>query len=116
MYITDSQNGEFMSHSIAQSRQQLSALIELAQTAPQVITKHNTPVAVLVSNEYFEKTAAATQPKLSFYEHFMALREKYAPLDDEGFDLQFQIEKDSTPDGYSRVKAWTRPNSFLDPE
>jgi len=38
-----------MSISIAQSRQQLSALIAAAQQAPQVITKHNTPVAVLVS-------------------------------------------------------------------
>jgi prevent-host-death family protein len=95
MYITDSQNGGFMSHSITQTRQQLSALIDLAQTTPQVITRHNTPVAVLVSNDYFERTVPAVQPKLSFYEEFLAIREKYSPLDDEGFDLQFQIEKDS---------------------
>ena len=37
-----------MSTSVAQSRQQLSALIAAAQEQPQVITKHNTPVAVLV--------------------------------------------------------------------
>ncbi len=48
-----------MSISIAQSRQQLSALIAAAQQHPQVITKHNTPVAVLVSADYFARSEAS---------------------------------------------------------
>ena len=40
-----------MSMSIAQSRQQLSALIAAAQLQPQTITNRNKPVAVLVSAE-----------------------------------------------------------------
>jgi len=47
-----------MSTSIAQSRQQLSALIAAAQQVPQVITKRSTPVAVLVSADYFTRCSS----------------------------------------------------------
>ena len=51
-----------MSISIAQSRQQLSALIAAAQQQPQIITNRNKPVAVLVSAEYFARSEAAVKP------------------------------------------------------
>jgi prevent-host-death family protein len=71
-----------MSASIAQSRQQLAALIEAAQVVPQVITKRNTPVAVLVSTEYFKRTEAAGQRPMGFYDTLLALRATYL-LDDD---------------------------------
>jgi prevent-host-death family protein len=93
-----------MSISIAQSRQQLSSLIDAAQSKPQVITKRNTPVAVLVSAEYFKRTEAAAHSADSFYNALMALRGTYAPLDNTGIP-----GADTT-----RAATWARANSFTD--
>ena len=96
-----------MSISIAQSRQQLSALIAAAQQQPQVITKHNTPVAVLVSADYFQRSEAAVKPAaLSLYSQLLQLRETFAPHDDTGL---------AESDGSARQTAWLRTNAFADP-
>ena len=96
-----------MSISIAQSRQQLSALIAAAQQEPQIITNRNTPVAVLVSADYFEHTKAAAQPGLgSFYTRLQALRESYLPQDETGLP--------TSAGKASRAAAWQRANAFAD--
>lgn len=94
-----------MSISIAQSRQQLSALIAAAQQQPQVISKRNKPVAVLVSADYFARTqaAAAAVPE-GFYSQLMQLRQSYTPADDSGL-----------PHNQARQSAWQRANAFADP-
>ena len=94
-----------MSISIAQSRQQLSALIAAAQQQPQVISKRNKPVAVLVSTDYFERTQRAAEPApTSFFTQLMQLRKIHAPDDDSGL-------ASSQP----RQNAWQRANAFTDP-
>ena len=96
-----------MSISIAQSRQQLSALIAAAQQQPQVITNRNTPVAVLVSAEYFARSEAAVKPVAdSFYSQVLQLRETFPPQDDAGF---------AAPNPAARQTAWQRANAFIDP-
>ncbi len=96
-----------MSISIAQSRQQLSALIAAAQQHPQVITKHNTPVAVLVSADYFARSEASVKPVAeSIYKQVLQLRENFAPQDNAGL---------SGPDLAARQSAWQRANAFADP-
>lgn len=95
-----------MSTSVAQSRQQLSALIAAAQEQPQVITKHNTPVAVLVSPQYFARSEAAVKPVAqSFYSQVLELRASIAPQDDTGL---------GGPDSSARQAAWQRANAFAD--
>jgi prevent-host-death family protein len=98
-----------MSASIAQSRQQLAALIEAAQVAPQVITKRNTPVAVLVSTDYFKRTEAAGQRPARFYDTLLALRATY--LADDGF-LSGTPKCDSGLDAPDQNTPWQRENSF----
>ena len=95
-----------MSISIAQSRQQLSSLIEAAQSTPQVITKRNTPVAVLVSADYFKRTETAAQSADNFYNTLIALRNTYAPEDDIGIPGV----------GATRAAVWKRANSFTESE
>ena len=96
-----------MSISIAQSRQQLSALIAAAQQQPQVITNRNTPVAVLVSADYFARSEAAIKPVAdSFYSQVLQLRETFPPQDDTGF---------AGPNSAARQTAWQRANAFIDP-
>jgi len=96
-----------MSISIAQSRQQLSALIAAAQQQPQVITKHNKPVAVLVSADYFARSeAAVTPPAESFYSQVLQLRKALPPQDNTGL---------GGPDPDGRLAAWQRANAFTDP-
>jgi len=96
-----------MSISVAQSRQQLSALIAAAQQQPQVITNRNTPVAVLVSAEYFARSEAAVKPVAdSFYSQVLQLRETFPPQDDTGF---------AGPNPAARQTAWQRANAFIDP-
>jgi prevent-host-death family protein len=96
-----------MSISIAQSRQQLSALIAAAQQQPQVITNRNTPVAVLVSAEYFARSEAAVKPVAeSFYSQVLQLREAYPPQDDTGL-----VGADTA----LRQSVWQRANGFSDP-
>jgi prevent-host-death family protein len=93
-----------MSISIAQSRQQLSALIAAAQQQPQIITNRNTPVAVLVSAEYFARSQAAVKPvNDSFYAQLQQLRETFPPQDDTGL---------AVPETAARQAAWQRANGF----
>lgn len=96
------------SHSIAQSRQQLSSLIAAAQQQPQAITNRNTPVAVLVSAEYFARSQAVIQPVVeSFYSQVMQLRASFALQDDSGF----AVPTTATSPPHS---AWQRANAFAD--
>ena len=96
-----------MSISIAQSRQQLSALIAAAQQQPQVITNRNKPVAVLVSPDYFQRTEAAVKPVAeSFYKQVLQLRETYVMQDDTGL---------GGPAPTPPKTAWQRANAFTDP-
>ena len=96
-----------MSISIAQSRQQLSALIAAAQQQPQIITNRNTPVAVLVSAEYFARSEAAVKPvDDSFYAQVQQLRETFPPPQD---DTGLVVETDA------RQSAWQRANAFAGP-
>ena len=99
-----------MSISIAQSRQQLSFLIQAAQSAPQVITKRNTPVAVLVSADYFKRTESVALGADDFYSKLITLRQAHPPLDDIG------IPGPAEASAGSRSAAWTRSNSFADGE
>jgi len=95
-----------MSFSIAQTRQQLSTLIAAAQQQPQVITRHNTPVAVLVSADYFARSEAAVKPEAgSFYSRMLKLRETFAPQDDDGL-----VASAST----CKPLGWQRDNPFAD--
>lgn len=97
-----------MSTSIAQSRQQLSALIVAAQRQPQVITNRNTPVAVLVSADYFARSEAAIKPPAeSFYSQVLQLRAAFDPRDDAGFTGQ---------DATVRQTGWQRANAFSVPD
>lgn len=96
-----------MSTSVAQSRQQFSALIAAAQQHPQVITHRSTPVAVLVSADYFARTEAAAKPAAnSFFSQVLQLREAFAPQDDAGLGGH-------NPD--ARQAVWHRSNAFADP-
>ena len=96
-----------MSISIAQSRQQLSALIAAAQQQPQIITNRNKPVAVLVSAEYFARSEAAVKPvDDSFYVQVQQLREAFPPQDDSGL---------AVPETAARQSAWQRANGFAGP-
>ena len=96
-----------MSISIAQSRQQLSALIAAAQQQPQIITNRNKPVAVLVSAEYFARSEAAVKPvDDGFYAQVQQLRETFPPQDDSGL---------AVPETAARQSAWQRANGFAGP-
>ena len=95
-----------MSISIAQSRQQLSALIAAAQQQPQIITNRNKPVAVLVSAEYFARSEAVVKPfHDSFFAQVQQLRETFPPQDDTGL----VVETDA------RQSDWQRANDFAGP-
>jgi prevent-host-death family protein len=106
MYNSNVHERKIMSISIAQSRQQLSALIDSAQSTPQVITKRNTPVAVLVSADYFKRTQLTALTSDSYYNTLIALRNTYPPVDDVGIP--------SLSGNTSRSAAWSRPNTFTD--
>ncbi len=107
MYNRDVHKRQFMSTSIAQSRQQLSWLIDAAQSTPQIITKRNAPVAVLVSPDYFKRTEAMAHGAASFYSSLMALRSAYEPSDDVGIPCASEAG--------GRATAWVRTNHFTDP-
>lgn len=103
-----------MTTSIAQSRQQLSALITAAQQQPQIITNRNTPVAVLVSTDYFRRTQTVAAPSPQpvaprFYDTLLQLRATLMPEDDEGLPIP-----PSTAASGTRQTAWQRPNAFTD--
>ena len=95
-----------MSISIAQSRKQLSFLIQAAQSEPQVITKRNKPVAVLVSADYFKRTESVALGIDGFHGKLIALRQAHPPLDDTGIPGL----------AGARANAWARSNSFADNE
>ena len=96
-----------MSMSIAQTRQQLSAVIAAAQQQPQVITNRQTPVAVLVSADYFQRSEAAVKPVVdSFYQQLLQLRETFVMQDDSGLVVT---------DASARPTAWQRSNAFAKP-
>ena len=98
-----------MSISIAQSRQQLSSLIVAAQKAPQVITKHNAPIAVLVSADYFTKSEAAIKPAADdIYSLLIALREAHPPTDNTGIEARPSRGRQS-----KRHISWARDNAFV---
>ena len=97
-----------MSISIAQSRQHLSALIDAAQSAPQVITKRNAPVAVIVSADYFKRTELAAHSADNLYSSIMAARAAHLPADDLGL-----VAGGAPP---ARAAAWARSNNFADTE
>ncbi|MCX7233490.1 MAG: type II toxin-antitoxin system prevent-host-death family antitoxin [Burkholderiales bacterium] len=74
---------------------------------PQVITNRNTPVAVLVSADYFARSEAAVKPVAdSFYSQVLQLRETFPPQDDTGF---------AGPNPAARQTAWQRANAFINP-
>lgn len=94
-----------MTSSIAQTRQQLSAIIEAAQHAPQIITKHNAPVAVLVSAEFFNACAPLQRPAAAcFYDRLQVLRTQNVPNDNSG------LEASTAAAG----TKWQRSNPFAD--
>ena len=96
-----------MSISIAQTRQQLSALMAAAQQQPQIITNRNTPVAVLVSADYFQRSQTEVKPTTkNFYSQVMQLRETFMPEDNTGLGMPA-----TTP----RQAAWQRGNDFAGP-
>lgn len=104
-----------MSMSIAQTRQQLSAMIDLAQSTPQVITKHNTPIAVLVSTEYFNRTESAAYRAISFYNELLELRKTYEPQDDLGLPAlgPRNLPKSRQAGDTANEGGWSRSNSFV---
>jgi prevent-host-death family protein len=92
-----------MPHSITQARKQLSALIAAAQWQPQVITKRNKPVAVLVSPDYFRRSKSAPKPVAeNFYSQLLRLRQTLVPLDETGLAGS---EADTRQSAWPRVKA-----------
>ena len=104
MYIYYVHESHHMATSIAESRQQLSSLIDAAQQTPQIITKRAKPVAVLVSADYFARNSMDKAPAArNFYQQLMALREAFPPEDDEGL-----------PGTGDRPAAWSRSNPFAD--
>ena len=105
LFNSDVHKKQIMSISIAQSRQQLSALIDAAQSAPQVITKRNVPVAVILSADYFKRTPVAAHSANNVYSSIMAARAAHLPTDDLGLVAKA-----------TRSVAWTRSNSFTEAE
>ena len=81
---------------IYDARNNFSALVKLAESGePVELTRHDKPVAVIISWEDYEKQC---KPKKSFVQKIMELREKYA---DEFADLTWkglEIPKDEYPD------------------
>lgn len=70
---------------IYDARNNFSALVKLAESGePVELTRHDKPVAVIISWEEYEKR----QPKQSFVDWLEEFKAKYADdLDDEGIPL-----------------------------
>lgn len=70
---------------IYDARNNFSSLVKLAESGePVELTRHDKPVAVIISYEDFQKR----KPKKSFVEKMAELREKYKDvLTDEGLPL-----------------------------
>jgi PHD/YefM family antitoxin component YafN of YafNO toxin-antitoxin module len=90
---------------VAQSRQNLAALIAAAQDAPQVITRHDKPVAVMVSPDFFTRAqGVALDSNQSFFNQLMQARKQFPPSDDKGLP----------PQALKRRASWQRANPFVD--
>lgn len=78
---------------IYDARNSFSSLVKIAEGGePVELTRHEKPVAVIISYDDYEKL---TKPKESFYDWLMKFREKNADLlDDEGIP----IPEDEYPD------------------
>lgn len=72
---------------IYDARNNFSSLVKIAEGGePVELTRHEKPVAVIISYDDYEKL---TKPKESFYDWLMKFREKNADLlDDEGIPLE----------------------------
>ncbi len=89
---------------IASSRQNLAAVIAAAQEQPQIITRHDKPVAIVVSPEYFENASGSASAHGNFFSKLMQARQQFAPRDNAGL-------KGRVP---SRKSSWQRSNPFAD--
>lgn len=71
---------------IYDARNSFSSLVKIAEGGePVELTRHEKPVAVIISYDDYEKL---TKPKESFYDWLMKFREKNADvLDDEGIPI-----------------------------
>ena len=80
---------------IYDARNNLSALIKIAESGePVELTRHNKPVAVIISWEDFEQT----KPKSSFVDAVMKIREKYADVFEDPTFEGLVIPKDEPLD------------------
>ncbi len=77
---------------IYEARNNFSSLVKLAESGePVELTRHDKPVAVIISYDEYEKS----KPKESFFSKLEKLKAEYADvLDDEGFP----IPEDEYPD------------------
>lgn len=90
-----------MNWNVAQAKQHLSEVIRAAANEPQVIYKHNQPVAaVIAAGELAEYRAwkAKNQPRQTLFDAFAELRQIMA---EEGLD------------GLEIPPRTTRPNAFV---
>lgn len=79
---------------IYDARNSFSSLVKIAEGGePVELTRHEKPVAVIISYDEYEKL---TKPKESFVEKIAKLKEKFAD-DLEGFD-GIPIPEDEYPD------------------
>ena len=68
--------------SVQDAKNQFSAVVEAAQSAPQTVTKHGKPAVVVVAAEEFERLRKLEKLKLpTFAEHLLAM-----PKDDVEFE------------------------------
>jgi prevent-host-death family protein len=76
--------------SVQDAKNQLSALVEAARSAPQTVTKHGKPVVVIVAAEEYDRLRILEKLKApSFTEHLLAM-----PKDDGEFDRIKIIPRD----------------------
>lgn len=89
---------------IYDARNNFSALVKIAESGePVELTRHDKPVAVLISWEDYQKT----KPKKSFVKHIMEIRKKYSDLLSDPSWKGLEIPKDDLlDDDYTkRIKA-----------
>lgn len=94
----------FATQTIASSRQNLAAVISAAQEQPQIITRHDKPVAIVVSPEYFQNASGSASASGGFFSQLMQARQQFASTDNAGL-------KGRVP---SRKSSWQRSNPFAD--
>jgi antitoxin Phd len=70
------------SWSVQDAKNQFSAVVEAARSAPQTVTKHGKPAVVVVNAEEYERLRKLEQAKApSFKDHLLAM-----PKDDGSFE------------------------------